>query len=161
MATTYEKIATANGTGSSGTITFTSIPGTYTDLRIISNYSLTGGSSNFLTFNNNTSAIYSERNLDGDGTVAESSNRVDQTKIVLLSASTDRTFHAIDVLNYTSSKYKNCLITQSINTLYGRIRQTVGLFQDTSAITRLDFTLGNPESFTSNSTFTLYGIKAA
>ena len=34
---TYTPIATTTGTGSSGTITFTSIPSTYTDLRIILN----------------------------------------------------------------------------------------------------------------------------
>jgi hypothetical protein len=162
MATTYEKIATATGTGSSGTITFSSIPSTYTDLRVISNYSLTGGSANFLRFNNDSSALYSETNLDGDGASAGSSNRVDQTAIILLSASTDRAFHALDIFSYTGSTFKTTLVSQSLDRSgAGIVRRTVGLYRSTSAITRLDFVLGNPESFTTSSTFTLYGILKA
>ena len=162
MATTYEKIATATGTGSSGVITFTSIPSTYTDLRIISNYSLTGSSANFLTFNNDSSALYSETNLDGDGASAGSSRRTSQTKIILLSNGTNRALHTIDVFSYAGSTYKTSLITQSLDANgSGTIRTTVGLYQSATAISRLDFTLGNPESFTTSSTFTLYGILKA
>jgi hypothetical protein len=142
------------------TITFSSIPSTYTDFRVVSNYSLSGGSANFLTFNNNTSILYSETNVDGDGSSAGSSRRIDQTKIILLSNGTGRAFHTVDVFNYAGSTFKTSLITQSLDANgSGTVRTTVGLFQSTSAINRLDFTLGNPsETFTVGSTFTLYGI---
>jgi hypothetical protein len=162
MPSTYEPIATTTLGSAVNTITFSSIPSTYTDLRVVSNYSLSGGSANFLTFNNNTSSIYSETNLDGDGSSAGSSRRTSQTKIILLSNGTGRTFHTVDVFSYAGSTFKTSLITQSLDASgSGTVRATVGLFQSTSAINRLDFTLGNPETFTVGSTFTLYGIKNA
>lgn len=163
MPTTYEPIATQTLGSAVNTITFSSIPATYTDLRIVSNYSLSGGSANFLRFNNNTSTLYSETNLDGDGASAGSSRRTNQTAIILLSNGTGRTFHTVDVFSYAGSTFKTSLITQSLDANgSGMVRETVGLFQSASAITRLDFVLGNPaESFTVGSTFTLYGIKNA
>jgi hypothetical protein len=66
---TYALIASANGTGSSGTVTFSSIPATYTDLRIVFNGGVNTGNINFLMqHNSDTNANYSSRNLTADGT---------------------------------------------------------------------------------------------
>ena len=72
MAATYEPIATTTLGSSQGTITFSSIPSTYTDLVIVMNYS--NGSSEYpsLQFNGDTGNNYSWRDLGGNGTSAVS-----------------------------------------------------------------------------------------
>lgn len=67
----YESIATANGTGSSNTITFTSIPSTYTHLQLRGIVKSTTAGSSFssvgLNFNSDTSSSYTRHILYGNG----------------------------------------------------------------------------------------------
>lgn len=163
MPATYEPIATTTVSGgSTNTITFNSIPGTYTDLRLICNYSLTGGSALFVTVNNNTSSIYSSTEINADGSLVQSSRRTNFDKFSLSSNGTERAFHDINFFSYAGSTNKTCLISQSLDkNTSGYLVRYVGLAQTTSAITRIDLALGNPEFFTSGSVFTLFGIKAA
>jgi len=162
MAATYEPIATTTVSGgSTNTINFTSIPATYTDLKLVITYALSGGSALFMTYNNNTSSIYSDTNLDGDGTSASSSRRTNQTKISILSNGTEVGFHQIDIFSYAGSTYKTCLVAQSLDGSQNYVRRQVGLAQTTSAISSIKFELGNPEYFTAGSTATLFGILKA
>ena len=162
MPATYEKIATTTVSGgSTNTIDFTSISSAYTDLKLIANYSLSGGSALFMTYNNNTGSIYSDTNLDGDGTSASSSRRTSQTKIIILSNGTSPAFHQIDIFSYAGSTFKTCLVAQSIDGSTNMVRRQVGLAQTTSAISSVKFELGNPVFFTAGSMFTLYGILKA
>ncbi|NBR25500.1 MAG: hypothetical protein EBU08_17335, partial [Micrococcales bacterium] len=60
----YESIATATGTGSSGTITFSSIPSTYKSLQLRFNVrSTTFGSSLSLRYNSDSGSNYAQHTL--------------------------------------------------------------------------------------------------
>jgi hypothetical protein len=77
---TYVPIATANGTGSNSTITFSSIPSTYTDLVLI----IGGGSTSAsvvsqLQFNGDTGSNYSWTALYGTGSAASSARSSNTT----------------------------------------------------------------------------------
>ena len=72
MPITYEPIATASGTGSNTTLSFTSIPATYTDLILILNGSLNTGNNTRMRFNNNSGFNYSMTVVTGDGSSASS-----------------------------------------------------------------------------------------
>jgi len=84
MASTYTPIATTTASGSSGTITFSGISGSYTDLILIyaakDGNSSTEGNAN-IQFNSDTGSNYSYTNLYGNGSSAGSSRASSTTLI--------------------------------------------------------------------------------
>ena len=166
MAITYSPIATATGTGSSDTVTFSSIPSTYTDLVLIVSATAASGASDyvpFLTFNNDTTTNYSTTTLRGDGSAASSVRDSNETGITLTSNYGIETANlsnlVISIMNYSNATtYKTVL--DRYNSPSRNVVAKVGLYRSTSAINRLDITLSGV-NWSSTSTFTLYGIKAA
>jgi hypothetical protein len=164
----YDAIATANGTGSSGVITFSSIPSTYKHLQIrwISKSTSTG-SYNTLNFNSDTASNYSTHILYGDGATVTSSWEATQPRINLYGSSVTSTAtnvyatHVIDILDYTSTnknKTVRALGGQDSNGS-GVIFLTSGLWRNSStAINSITIT-ANASNFTTASQFDLYGIK--
>jgi hypothetical protein len=170
MASTYQAIATQTVSGTStSSITFSSIPQTYTDLRIVVNtgYSFTD-TVMFLDFNGNSSTLYSGNDLNGTGSAATTGVFTNATSIqdagwypypttaTVLGAST------YDILNYTNTTmFKSVLMRLNQPNVLTALR--TGLFRSTSAITSVRFFFGayGSPTFTDGATFTLYGIKAA
>lgn len=167
MATkTYEPIMTYNGTGSSGTISFTSISATYTDLRII----LVGTETNGtfyefdMRYNNDSSSNYSLTYLQGNGSSSTSGRYSNADKIRLGEAGTDTTlptFIIVDVMNYANTTTnKTALIRYNeFQSSAGDVGTKIAVWRSTSAINRIDL-LNLGGNFTTITTATLYGIKA-
>ena len=84
MATTYDKIATTTLSSAAASIDFTSIAGTYTDLRlvIVGKYTSAGGNTR-IVFNSDTSSLYSSTRIAGDGTSASSDRLTAQANLRL------------------------------------------------------------------------------
>lgn len=165
MATTYEPIATQNGTGSSATVTFSSIPSTYTDIVLVANPVFTVNAANInIRINGDTGTNYSDTYINGNGTTAASARDTNQTLIYFSGTSTGVTTANRDngiahFMNYSNTTtYKTVLIryNQAGQIVVGE----VGLWRNTAAITSISLiaTTGNLDTA---STFTLYGIKAA
>jgi hypothetical protein len=168
MAKTYEPIATFNGTGSSGTISFTSIPSTYTDLRVVM-YVTTTNTTDYeidMRYNNDSATNYSQTYLQGNGSSATSGRYSSVDKIrVGETAGTDDTVPSVllvDIMNYANTTtYKTCLIRYNeLQPSGGDLGAKVALWRSTSAINRVDM-LNLGGNFTTITTATLYGIKAA
>lgn len=163
MALTYEPIATTTLSSTTGTITFSSIPATYTDLRLVLIETATSGGGNVtLRFNSSTTG-YSSTAVEGTGTSALSFRDTSSQYIRfdrLGSSTTVPSFKSADIFSYTNSTYKSTLLTSNQDTNgSGGVCYTVGLWQNTSTITSLSilsFSL-----FKIGTTATLYGIKAA
>jgi hypothetical protein len=163
----YESIATANGTGSSGVITFSSIPSTYQHLQLRwINKSSGSGSYNFVNFNGDTGSNYANHYLYGDGASALAGADTTQTKInlygslVTSTAASVYAAHVVDILDYANTnKYKTlrALGGQDSNGS-GVMFLSSGLWQSTAAINSVTIT-ANTANFTSASQFALYGIK--
>ena len=157
---TYTPIATTTGTGSSGTINFTSIPSTYTDLILIWNYQ---NSSNpysiFLTFNNDTGTNYSGTYVDTNG--PRSYRATNQTGIECgYSTSSGFVFwqEKIQIMNYSNTvTYKTALGTEDQSGT--TVSRWASLWRSTAAINTVTITAST--NFVAGSTFTLYGIAAA
>jgi hypothetical protein len=155
----YESIATVTvGAGGSGTVTFSSIPSTYTNLQV---RFLVKGSANVdldMTFNGTTSSYYVHI-LRGDG--ASATANAYAIKTVTNIGSGGFTAGVTDILDYTSTN-KN----KTSKTLVGADYNgsgTVGLwshlwYATPAAINQITFT---PASGTiaQYSSFALYGIK--
>jgi hypothetical protein len=163
MPATYEKIATTT-LGSSGTITFNSIPASWTDLRlVIVPIGATGDLS--VVFNSDTGSNYSLTLIAGTGTSAVSDRYVSQTRLVLTGwntmSSTVPDMRTADIFSYAGSTYKTVLTTETVDRNgSGSTARGVGLWQSTSAITSIALS-ATGTAFQSGTIATLYGILKA
>lgn len=165
---TYEPIATTT-LSSNGTVTFSSIPGTYTDLKLVMNGGITSDYWDFRwRFNSDSATNYSQTSFYADGSAAGSNRTTSATNIHcgtgirsghLNSATT------VEIMNYKStSKYKTCLVRHA-NVGYGGTTIVAGTWRSTSAITSIYIYAGASNGAEANlyagTTVTLYGIAAA
>lgn len=164
------------GAGGVASVTFNNIPGIYTDLMLqISARSSASGYDNVrLKINNDTSALYSQTSLYGNGATASSERLASASNIYIFdyspgsipnALSTANTFSNFSayIPNYTSSNFKSVIseVATENNVASDYVRNTLGagLYRSTSSINRLDVSVF--ASFTQYSTFTLYGIKTS
>jgi len=166
MATTYEPIATTTLGSAVQTFTFTSIPSTYTDLRLVITASATTGTiDTWLYMNNDTGSNYSGTRLSGNGTAASSAafTNVSQNYDTNLSSiSTLPCLITHDIFSYAGSTFKTYLTTVSMDKNgSGVVHRYVKLWRSTSAINRLDYTCAVSTTFAIGTTATLYGILKA
>jgi hypothetical protein len=165
MPTTYEPIATQTLGSAAASITFSSIPSTYTDLRLtFVGLGDTAGSVP-LRFNSDSGANYSNTYLQGNGTAAASATSTDNADINIAGVNTvlrttNPLFIDVNVFSYAGSTFKTLLSRASgDNNGNGGTLSVVGLWRSTSAINTI--TIFAPVNFSSGATATLYGIKNA
>jgi hypothetical protein len=163
MAKTYEPIATQTLGSATNSVTFSSIAGTYTDLKmVISCKYTTSGQYTRVRFNGDTGGNYSITTIYGDGSTV-ASTRESGGAIGINGFYTTDTSNFIaglmDVMNYSNSTTFKTVLQRGTDAA-ARVNATVGLWRNTAAITSigLDTPSGN---YAIGSTFTLYGIKAA
>jgi hypothetical protein len=159
MPSTYTPIATVTASGSTGTVTFSSIVSTYTDLILIIEGATTGTDSGFaVTVNNDSGSNYSFSQMSGDGSSAASFRLANTTSFDGGYYSSTR---ANTIMHFMS--YANTTTNKTMLWRFGRtnleVLARVGLWRSTSAINRIDII--SPQNYASTTTFTLYGIKAA
>ena len=178
----YESIATVTvGSGGSSTITFSSIPGTYTHLQLRmfvqgtrADYGICGAK---LIFNSDSGSNYVYHQLNGNGSSVESSAntsvsfiRINDGNFGTNQAPGGLTFGAsvLDILDYTNTnKYTTTRalagvdINGTVLSVGGRVGLFSGLWQSTSAVTSIIITPESATDFRQYSQFALYGIKGA
>ena len=161
MAITYEPIATATGTGSSDTVTFSTISGTYTDLIVVCSTKVTSGGITSLgvRFNSDTGNNYSYTLLQGDGSTAVSQRQSNTDQLIWgITNGGEQTISILHIQNYSNATtYKTALGRG--NSAGALVRASVGLWRNTNAITSVSILAA--VNFATTSNFTLYGIKAA
>jgi len=161
MPATYEPIATTTLGSAASTITFSSIPSTYTDLRIIIVF--TGAYLKMPTINSNTSSVYSATFLFGSGSSATSirySSSSPNSIDFVAGGSPNPALVQFDFFSYTGSTNKTFLIKEDGDQNgSGYINAMVGLYASYSAITSI--TLTSQGNMGIGTIATLYGIKNA
>ena len=163
---TYEPIATNTLGTATTSVTFSSIPATYTDLKIVC-VGLIAGSGGFwgFRFNGDTATNYSMTFLSGNGSTPTSSRLTSNNSGYMNFAgsfNTPITMGILDVFNYAGSTNKTALVTFSGDKNgSGLVERGVNLWRNTAAITSATIQTDTGENFTVGTTFTLYGIKAA
>jgi hypothetical protein len=164
---TYTPLATHTLGSAQAQVTFSSIAGTYTDLVLVMNGSMTSGSETArIRLNGSSSSVYSQTNLAGNGTAADSSRNSSQTSFRLgetySGLTTARWSVLLNIMNYSNTTTNKTMLMRT-NDTSGEVAANVGLFASTSAITSIDIyaRIDLTNSFVAGSTFTLYGIAAA
>ena len=170
MPATYEPIATQTLASAAATITFSSIPATYTDLRLVLVVNGFTGAATFtplLRFNGSSGGTeHSETNMYGEGASAISVRNTSDAYISLATgssiSSTVPTLIELDVFSYAGSTNKTVLINYSNDRNgSGETGRIVGLKRNTAAINAINLGSSSAASYAIGTTATLYGIKAA
>ena len=169
----YDSIATSTvGSGGASSITFSSIPATYTHLQVRAiargTYNLNASTALIMQLNGNTTITdYATHLLDGNGSSASAYGAADDYP---QGATSNATAGAnifgvaiFDILDYTdTNKYKTirCL-SGNDNNGSGTIRFSSGaLYSNTNAVTSITLSSGGG-NIVEYSSFALYGIKGA
>jgi hypothetical protein len=154
---TYEAIFTTTLGSAAASVTFSSIPSTYTDLVIIVAGTDSALAAIGLQFNSDTGTNYSRITLSGDGSAASSDTQSSHTSSNIGLVGTVQSNTIFSVMNYANTTtYKTTLA--KANEPNNLVRAAVGLWRNTSAITSIKL-LAN--SFQTGTTFSLYGIASA
>lgn len=169
MPATYIPIQSTTLSSSAATVTFSSIPQTYTDLcvRYAVRDDLAGntGNSFFIALNSSASG-HSNTYIRGNGATVSTGNNTTSTSWTVLYATsataTSNTFASGEFYfpNYTASTAKQGSIfnAHETNATTAFLFSSAHLFNNTAAVTSITFT-ANSASFVAGSTFHLYGIK--
>lgn len=172
-ATSFESIATTTvGAGGTSTITFSSIPSTYThlQLRVLGRSTRSAGVDILsMQMNSDTGSNYADHVLYGDGSTVQTDLNINYATINIqrlassfLSSNIFSGF-VIDILDYkNTNKNKTVRYLSGYDANgSGRVLFGSGLWRSTSAITSLSLFSPYSENFVQYSTFALYGIKEA
>ena len=166
-----QPIYTQTLSSSASSITFNSIPQTFTDLKVVASIRDSGGLGDYvsyLTFNGDAiSGLYSCTRIYGGG-ASVASDRFSGINFIYGAhdsgaGSTSNTFTncEIDLPNYRSANFKSTNIDYVVeqNAASTAVYQVLvaGLWRNTNAVTSLSLTTSGT-SYVANSTFTLYGI---
>jgi len=171
MPATYTLIASNTLSSSAASVTFSAIPGTYTDL-VLKASIRSARSANFyslkMIINGTTSSVYSRTYLnDGGGTPLSGRSSATTQSLTYESinadTSTASTFANIEFYmpNYTTSSNKpnSYFGAGETNSSIASMTAQANLVQITSAITSLEFSFPDASNLMAGSSFFLYGIK--
>jgi hypothetical protein len=171
MATTYDKISSTTLGSEASTISLSSIPATYTDLRIVFVPIKKSAAANFapyLRLNDLSTGIYSYTVIDDVGYAVNNSRSTTASSWQISSDSNTTTtpeLITIDLFSYAGSTFKSALITtnRDLNgSSAGAFSIYAALCQTTNAITSIDFIDAyGSGGFGVGTTLSIYGIKAA
>ena len=170
--TDYESIQTVTvGAGGSSSITFSSIPSTYSHLQVRGiARSTVGSSTDFIAvqFNGDGSTNYRSHFLDGNGSSASAANTGAQSyaefHYIPGASASSNVFGTlvIDILDYANTNKNKTVraLTGFDNNGNGNVELNSLLYISTSAISSFSFYAGPAaNNFTQYSSFALYGIK--
>jgi len=169
---TFESISTTTLSTSTATITFSSIPATYTHLQIrgIARTDRAAAKQDAarIRFNSDTGSNYALHYLLGDGISASAGASTSITSTFSDGftcagvASSIFGVAVIDILDYkNTNKYKTMRsLSAWDDNGDGRVWLESGLWQNTSAISTITFTPNAGSNFVQYTQFALYGIKS-
>jgi hypothetical protein len=158
MAATYTPIASVTLGAAAPSVTFSSIPQTYTDLVLVVSGTTTVDGNTKIIFNSDSSSIYSSTILLGDGSTAVSSRIANGAALFLGGISTVQGTNIIQIFNYANTTTFKSVIARTNSDAYAQLR--VGLSRSTTAITTISVTTDGT-NFLTGTTFNLYGILGA
>lgn len=167
----FESIATTTGTGSSGVITFSSIPSTYKHLqvRILGRTTAAQTTTSLNVRYNSSTSGYANHSFQGNGSITEIKTDVSGAEMIIYQSLTGASAASsvmgtviMDIPDYASTTKNKTFRSLSGQNRpaqsQGGIWLSSGFLNDTAAIDSLTFTVSSG-NWTTDSTISLYGIK--
>lgn len=155
---TYTPIATYTIPSAQTSYTFSSIPGTYTDLVIVFNGATSTASAINMQFNGDTGSNYNFLYMFGNGAGVSSGNITNGTNLDAFYCNTTISAQVAHIQSYSNTNVRKNYVSR-----FNPVTQFTGMYAgewaSTSAITSIKFETSG--TISTGSTFTIYGIKAA
>jgi hypothetical protein len=167
----FESIATVTGTGSSSTVTFSSIPSTYKALQIRTNFIVSAATTVWIQFNGDAfpNTNYVRHGIVGSFSAATAYGNTGQYWMPFAGMSGGQigttvypTAAIVDILDYTSTaknKTFRAISGTEFNNTGGEVDLTSGVWLSTAAITSITIGNSSTANLSTSSTFALYGVK--
>jgi hypothetical protein len=156
MPSTFETIATTTVSGTPATITFSSIPQTYTDIYCTVYTPTTAGVNLNINFNGDTGSNYNWVQIYGEvGFSTPATHRASNSATALFGVSDGLAAIHGHIMNYSNATTNKTFLVRGGGNRY--VDLTACLWRNNAAITSI--TIG--PSWSTGSIVTLYGIKAA
>ena len=159
---TYVALDTQTLGSNTASVTFSSIPQTYTDLVLVATFTQsTAGQSARIVLNGDTSTNYSLTEIRGNGSTAASSRGSSMTSgyygYYSDGSTSVPTVAIVSLMDYANTTtYKTWLSRSGASDR--ATEALVGLWRSTSAITTIALSIDAGATYSTGSTFTLYGI---
>jgi len=172
-ANTYTQVPGGSITVGTATasVTFSSIPATYTDLVLVMQPAANVDDENVgIRFNGDTASNYSYTRLGANNTAGSfSSNRsgsfsrINTTEATGTSTNLGNLVIVAQIMNYANTNVYKSVIARSgqLGGTYNGIELFAGRWINTAAINSITVMQGGARTFSTGSTFNLYGITAA
>jgi hypothetical protein len=166
MAVTYDPIATNTLSSAVSTLTFSSIPQTYTDLILVCNLGQASAANVALQFNGDTGANYDAMIAYASGTGAPAAGQYSNLNFVYGLNGAGQLPNTIvasgwfEIFSYSSTVVRKSLLTRYANNDLAEITNFSGTWRNTAAINSIRV-FSYSGNYLVGSSFTLYGIKAA
>ena len=163
---TYEPIATTTASGATTSVTFSSIPATYTDIIVVANVQNSANGDNGLRMQVGNGSIdtatnYSNTFMYGDGSSATSARQTTTSGAQFgRSASGNMTTSIGQVQNYANTTTYKTILGRGNNSS-ALVWASASLWRSTDAINQIKIYNETSSTILTGSTFTLYGIAAA
>jgi len=172
MPAAYTPIATQTLGSAAATVTFSSIPQTYTDLVLVTSVLSTSVSGWGINFNSDvTSGNYGYIVTDGQGSSVQTVRQTAPGRLqiggwsIATGSTTKPSIGITNIFSYSNTTTNKTALSrsQTYNSTTGtNVSAFAGVWKNTAAITSIVVSLDSASySFLAGSTFTLYGIKAA
>lgn len=161
MTETYIPIATTTLASTATSVSFTSIPGTYRDLRVVFVGKLNSGASSlYMNLNSNGSNIFSYNSLYYNTAITGDRSSNNSQALINYNSGSQPSFIAIDIFGYADTNIYKTLLSSSNEHFgtSGSIRYSVNLFRNSNAITSLSIGTLFGDLLAVGTTATLYGI---
>jgi hypothetical protein len=158
MATpTYDLIDSEVLASAASSVTFTSIPGTYRDLILVTGFLGNGGDSfGNIQINSDTGSNYNIVNAVGNGTSASSAAATTTNIAIAGSTTTIRNLSIVQFMDYSvTDKHKSILLRANLSS--DDTRMVAARWANTAAVTSIQINAVS-NNFAAGSTFYLYGI---
>jgi hypothetical protein len=157
---TYTSLATLTLGSNTGTVTFGSIPATYSDLILV----VAGTGSDIINvgvrLNADTGSNYSFLSADGNGSTGSSTQSAATALPEMGRMSSSQSNVIFQLMDYSATN-KHTTILGRGNSTDDRIRMSATRWANTAAVTSITvFSFAVPRTFTSGTVFSLYGIVA-
>ena len=157
---TYTEIVSQTLGSATASVTFSSIPSTYTDLVLVVTGTVSLADNVTLRFNGDSGSNYSWTYLAGTGSSAISGRSANTTSILTAGLGTTTIANTIwHIQNYSNSTTNKTVLNRGGRADDGVVGW-VGLWRNTTSITSLTVGAG-AGNLSTGSTFSLYGIAAA
>lgn len=158
MPAAMTALATLTLGSAASTVTFSSIPATYRDLRLVCAFGSTRLDDTLVAYNSDTSNIYTNVEMVGTGSAAQSSAFTRTGAFLTYTVGGSVSTSVMDIFDYSATdKHKSHLSRNGMPT--GSVSAVAGRWPSTSAITSLRISC-QTGPFNAGTTFSLYGILA-